>query len=119
MPSTNTTSPPTNPALFASQPLVEWWAQQWIQGITPMTRLQLAWMESMSDMMQQEARFIAALSAAGQQLGQCYETHGHDPEKIQECYEEIAREVAEHHMQRIKQVASLPQEFRRRIWEEL
>ncbi|MGR4068113.1 hypothetical protein [Billgrantia sp. C5P2] len=112
-------TPNPNPAIGLSQPLMEWWAQQWVQGITPMTRLQLAWMESLTDMMQQEARFFAALSAAGEQLGKCYETHGTDPEKMKECYEEIAREVADQHMQRLKQVATLPHEFRRRIWEEL
>ncbi|MFQ3787530.1 hypothetical protein [Halomonas sp. A29] len=119
MASASKTSPLHNPALSASQPLVEWWTQQWVQGITPMTRMQLAWMESLTDMMQQEARFFAALSAAGEQLSHCYETHGTDPEKMKECYEEIAREVADQHMQRLKQVATLPQEFRRRIWEEL
>ncbi|MCE8002148.1 hypothetical protein [Billgrantia ethanolica] len=111
--------PAPNPALDASLPLMEWWSQQWIQGITPMTRLQLAWMESVSDMMLQEAKFLAALSEAGQQLGHCYDTHGADPEKMKECYEEIAREVADQHMRRLKHVAAMPQEFRRRIWEEI
>ncbi|NIC04102.1 hypothetical protein [Billgrantia bachuensis] len=119
MASASTTPSRQLPALGPSQPLVEWWAQQWVQGITPMTRMQLAWMESLTDVMQQEARFFAALSAAGEQLGKCYETHGTDPQKMQECYEEIAREVADQHMQRLKQVTTLPQEFRRRIWEEL
>ncbi|QOR38982.1 hypothetical protein HNO52_10985 [Billgrantia diversa] len=84
-----------------------------------MTRIQLAWMECLTDMMQQEARFLAALSTAGEQIGKCYETHGTDPQKMQECYEEIAREVADQHMQRLKQVSNLPHEFRRCIWEEL
>ncbi|MGR2736869.1 hypothetical protein ACUY1T_00290 [Billgrantia sp. Q4P2] len=119
MASASTPTTHLTPALGASQPIMEWWAQQWVQGITPMTRMQLAWMESMTDMMQQEARFFAALSAAGEQLSHCYETHGTDPEKMKACYEEIAREVADQHMQRFKQVATLPQEFRRRIWEEI
>ncbi|WP_162622994.1 hypothetical protein [Billgrantia lactosivorans] len=108
-----------NPALDASQPMIEWWSQQCMQGLTPVTRLQLAWMECACEMLQQEARFFAALSAAGEQLNHCYETHGADPQKMQECYEEIAREVADQHMKRLKHVATLPQEFRRRIWEEL
>jgi hypothetical protein len=118
-----TTASPTtiqlSPALDASQPLIQWWSQQWLQGITPMTRLQLAWMESMTDMLQQEARFLAALSKAGQQLGQCYGHHGADPSRMRECYHEIAREVADQQMQRLREVATLPQEFRRRLWEEI
>ncbi|MCE8015017.1 hypothetical protein HOP62_02880 [Halomonas sp. MCCC 1A17488] len=107
------------PAFGASQPMIEWWSQQCMQGFAPVTRFQLAWMECTCEMLQQEARFFAALSAAGEQLNHCYETHGADPEKMQECYKEIAREVADHHMERLKQVAILPQEFRRRIWEEI
>ncbi|WP_219792457.1 hypothetical protein [Billgrantia antri] len=107
------------PALDASQPMIEWWSQQCVQGLAPMTRFQLACMECTCEMLQQEARFFSALSAAGEQLSHCYETHGADPEKMKECYEEIAREVADQQMQRLKQVASLPQEFRRRIWEEI
>lgn len=117
MASTTPTHP--NPALDASQPMLQWWSQQWLQGVAPMSRLQLAWMESVSDLMQQEAQFLAALSQAGQQLAHCYETHGTDPEKMKECYEGIAREVADQHMERLKRVASLPHEFKSRVWEEL
>lgn len=115
----STTTSRQHPAFGPPQPLVEWWVQQWVRGLTPMTRMQLAWMESMTDMMQQEARFFAALSAAGEQLGHCYDKHGADPAKMSECYQDIAREVADQHMERLKQVASLPQEFKRRLWEEL
>ncbi|MBA2777293.1 hypothetical protein [Billgrantia kenyensis] len=108
-----------SPATQASQPIMDWYSQQWLQGVVPMTRLQLVWMESVSDMMVQEAKFLAALSEAGQQLGMCYDTHGHDPEKLRECYQNLAREVADQHMQRLKQVAALPHEFRQRIWEEI
>lgn len=112
-------TPHINPALVASQPIIQWWSQQWLQGVAPMTRLQLAWMESMTEVLQQEARFLAALSEAGQQFGHCYDKHGTDPARMQECYQEIAREVADQHMQRLKQVATLPEEFKRRLWEEL
>lgn len=109
----------SNPALEASQPLIQWWSQQCVRGVTPMTRLQLAWMESMTETLQQEARFLAALSEAGQQLSRCYEKHGHDPAMMRECYQDIAREVADQHMQRLRHVASLPQDFKCRLWEEL
>ena len=119
--STTSTLSPTmlSPTMQASAPMMEWWSQQWFQGVTPVTRLQLAWMESMADVMQQEARFFSALSEAGRQLSQCYDNDRDNPQKIKACYEELAREVADQHMQRIKTMTTLPHEFKRRVWEEL
>ncbi|MGQ4879948.1 hypothetical protein ACOJCM_15385 [Billgrantia sp. LNSP4103-1] len=119
MTTANFSTPLSHPALGASLPLVQWWSQQCLQGLTPMTRLQLAWMESMTEMLQQEARFLAALAEAGQQFGHCYDKHGADPARMRECYQEIAQEVADQHLQRLKQVANLPLELKRRLWEEL
>ncbi|WP_104203682.1 hypothetical protein [Billgrantia saliphila] len=118
MPST-LSSEGLTPALAVSQPMVAWWSRQCMQGFTPLTRVQLAWMECACETLQQEARFLAALAEAGQRFEHCYNNHGSDPVKMGECYQELAREVAEQQMERLKQVASLPHELRSRIWEEL
>ncbi|AMD02366.1 MULTISPECIES: hypothetical protein [Halomonas] len=103
----------------AAQPIMEWWTKQWMQGATPMTRMQLAWMENLSEIMQQEARFLSALAEASQRIAKCYDTNQGDPMKMNECYQELAKEVAEHHMERMKNVANLSHDFRARIWEEI
>ncbi|EWG99280.1 hypothetical protein Q427_25880 [Halomonas sp. BC04] len=54
---------------------MEWWAEQWMQGAKPMTRMQLAWMENLSEIMQQEARFLLALAESSQRIATCYDTH--------------------------------------------
>lgn len=113
------TEPSANNPLDATRPIMEWWTQQWMQGATPMTRMQLAWMENLSEIMQQEARFLSALAESSQRIAKCYDTHHGDPAKMNECYQELAKEVAEQHMERMKNVASLSHDFRARIWEEL
>ncbi|PMR72766.1 hypothetical protein [Billgrantia endophytica] len=110
--------PPITP-LEASRPMVEWWTQQLTQGITPMARMQLAWMESLSEIMQQEARFFTALAESSQRLAKCYEHSKGDPMKMNECYREIAQEIAEQHMQRMEHVTTLSHDFRQQLWEEI
>lgn len=100
-------------------PSMEWWSQQWMQGINPMTRIQLAWMQSMSEMLEQEAHFLKAMADASHRLAACYDSHAGDPEKMGECYRNIASEIGDHHMERMKKVAEMPDDFRRRIWEEI
>ncbi|EWG98864.1 hypothetical protein [Halomonas sp. BC04] len=71
---TKKTAPSPTP-LEATQPIMEWWAEQWMQGAKPMTRMQLAWMENLSEIMQQEARFLSALAESSQRIAKCYDTH--------------------------------------------
>ncbi|MDL0434119.1 hypothetical protein QPM17_23600 [Marinobacter sp. TBZ242] len=108
-----------SPAWEASQPMMEWWSRQYLQSVTPLTRFQLAWMECICETLQQEARFLEALANVSQRFEQCYDTHGNDPIKMGECYQALAREVTEQHLERLKQVASLPHDLRSRIWEAL
>ncbi|MCG6657028.1 hypothetical protein HOP52_04460 [Halomonas campisalis] len=109
----------TTPGLDNGNPMMEWWSQQWMQGINPMTRMQLAWMESVSEVMHQEALFLKAMAEASERLAQCYDTHNGDPSKVSACYQNIAKEMADHQMQRMHHVANLPNDFRQRIWEEI
>ncbi|WP_163557512.1 hypothetical protein [Halomonas sp. NO4] len=109
----------STPSMEMPSQMMEWWAQQWMQNANPMTRLQLAWMQSVSEVMEQEANFLKAMADASQRLAECYDTHGGDPEKMGECYRSIANEISDHHMERMKKVAEMPNEFRRRIWEEI
>lgn len=117
---TNQTTPTGfSQAFDVSNPMLEWWAQQWMHSATPMSRLQLAWIENLAQLMQQEAKFLSALAESSRQLSQCYETHKGDPSKLNACYQEIANEVADQQMERLKQVATLSHDIRKRIWEEL
>ncbi|WP_163575895.1 hypothetical protein [Halomonas faecis] len=107
------------PGMELSSQMMEWWAQQWTQGVNPVARIQLAWMQSVSEVMQQETRFLMAMADASRRLAECYDTHAGDPERMGECYRSIASEIGDHHMERMKTVAEMPNEFRRRIWEEI
>ena len=109
----------SNPGTEMPGQMMEWWSQQWMQGHNPMMRVQLAWMQSVSDVMEQEATFLKAMAEASQRLAECYDTHSGNPEKMGECYRSIASELGNHHMQRMRKVAEMPNDFRLRIWEEI
>ncbi|MGM0785803.1 MAG: hypothetical protein ACQEUM_17020 [Pseudomonadota bacterium] len=107
------------PGMELSSQMMEWWAQQWTQGVNPVARIQLAWMQSVAEVMQQEASFLKAMADASRRLAECYDSHADDPEKMGECYRSIASEITDQQMERMKTVAEMPNEFRRRIWEEI
>lgn len=109
----------STPGIPAPGPMMDWWTQQWMQGTNPVTRIQLAWMQSISEVMEQESIFLKAMADASHRLAECYDTHSGDPAKMGECYRNIASELTDHHMARMKKVAEMPDDFRRRIWEEI
>lgn len=109
-----------NPALAATEPMMEWWQKQFSQGATPMARMQLAWMQSMADAMQFEAQFLQALAESGQKIAQCFDGEApQTPAEMQECYQKLIAEVTEAQMERMKKAAELSHDFRRRVWEEI
>ncbi|MDN3555205.1 hypothetical protein [Halomonas maura] len=103
-----------------SDAMMQWWSQQWLQGVTPMARMQLAWMESLAEAMQFEAQCLHALAESGQRLSGCINSETPaNPQDIQECYQQLMHHVTQTHMQRLEKVAELSEDFRNRIWEEL
>ncbi|MGM0537368.1 MAG: hypothetical protein ACQEUN_02115 [Pseudomonadota bacterium] len=109
-----------NPALAATAPVMEWWQKQLAQGATPMTRMQLAWMQSMAEAMEHEAQFLQALAESGQKIAKCFEGEApQTPAEMQACYQKLVTEVTEAQMERMKQAADISHEFRRRVWEEI
>jgi hypothetical protein len=109
----------SQPILEASQPMMEWWTQQWLMSANPTARMQQAWLESLSEVMQQEAHFLLVLAEASHRLSEFYLTGKGDPDRANEWYQHIAREMANHQLARIKRMAELPTDFRERIWEEI
>lgn len=109
------------PGLDVSRPVIDLWRQQLFDTTTSMTRLQLAWMQSMSDAMQHEAEFFMACAAVSEKMTRCFtEPQSLDnPEKLGECYNELVKDMTEAQLERLRKVADLPQEFRARLWEEL
>lgn len=111
----------TTEALKApNEAMLQWWSQQWLQGATPLARMQLAWMESLAEAMQFEAQCLHALAESGERMAGCY-TDGEpmSPQELQACYQRLMEDVTQTHMRRLEKVAQLSQDFRKRIWEEI
>lgn len=105
------------PAPMPGAPLVAWWAQQcW-----PLTRVQLAWMESIANAMEVEAHYLKALAESGEHLGRSMtgEEAPTTPADVQAHYQKLVERVTHAHIHRLGRVAELSEEFRNRIWEEI
>ncbi|MGM0983967.1 MAG: hypothetical protein ACQEXG_11160 [Pseudomonadota bacterium] len=117
---TNRKDTKSNPAMSATEPMMEWWKNQFTQGATPMTRMQLAWMQSMADTMQFEAQFLRALAESGQKMAESFSGDTpQTPAEMQERYQQLVSELTEAQMERMKKATELSNDFRRRVWEEV
>jgi hypothetical protein len=102
----------SQPILEAIQPMMEleWWTQQWPMSANPTARImQQVWLENLSEVMLQRALFLLVLAEASRRLASFYLTGKSDPGR--------ANTMAGHPGERMKRVAELPLDFRRRIWE--
>ncbi|HSP58356.1 MAG TPA: hypothetical protein VLO12_08655 [Halomonas sp.] len=110
----NTTSVP------ATQ-MFDWWQEQWAQNANPITRLQLAWMESLTQAMQLEAEFLTAMAETSVKMASCL--HGEDapttPGEMHRYYQTLVKHASEAHMERMEKAAALSHDFRKRVWEEI
>ncbi|MCH4565011.1 hypothetical protein MKP05_18085 [Halomonas sp. EGI 63088] len=113
------TSP--SPAMPATEPMLAWWQQQWLQNASPLARMQLAWMESLAEAMQFEAQYFKAMAESGQRMAECVggEDAPSTPAEVQECYQKLVKDVTDAQMKRMEKATQLSHEFRERIWEEL
>lgn len=110
----------SNPAMAATEPMMEWWQQQFSRGFTPITHMQLAWMQSMAEAMRFEAQFLQSLAESGQKIAKSFEGEApQTPAEVQERYQQLLSDVTEAHMERMKRATDMSEEFRRRIWEEI
>ncbi|MDR9439227.1 MAG: hypothetical protein RI841_06995 [Halomonas sp.] len=109
-----------NPAMAATEPMMEWWQKQLTQGIRPMTRMQLAWMHSMAETMQFEAQFLQAIAESGQKIAQSFEGDTpQTPAEMQERYQQLISDITEAQMERMKRATEISHDFRRCVWEEI
>ncbi|MBS9405578.1 hypothetical protein KG088_18440 [Halomonas sp. TRM85114] len=108
--------PPISPA----QPF-EWWQEQWAQNANPLARMQLAWMESLTQAMQFEAEFLAAMAENSLKLASCFqgEEAPNTPAEMHRCYQKLLKHASDAHMERMEKATTLSHDFRKRIWEEI
>jgi hypothetical protein len=101
--------------------MFEWWQEQWAQNANPIARMQLAWMESLTQAMQFEAEFLAAMAENSLKLANCFQ--GEDapstPAEMHRCYQALAKHATEAHMERMEKATTLSHDFRKLIWEEI
>ncbi|WP_139794392.1 hypothetical protein [Vreelandella lionensis] len=112
-----TAPPPTG----SPSPISHWGQHYYLQIAPPMLRLQLIWIESMTQAMQLEADLFHAITHSNITLVQCLTqnrkrcTHA----ELNEHYQALAKTLADAHADRIAGVTQLSNDFRRCLWEEI
>lgn len=106
---------------FPATPMFEWWQEQWAQNTNPVAHLQLAWMESLVQVMQVEAEFLAAMAENSLKMANCFqgEEAPSTPAEMHRCYQKLVKHATDAHMERMEKATTLSHDFRKRIWEEI
>lgn len=116
-----TQSEDANNFTIPSIPMFEWWQEQWAQNANPIARMQLAWMESLTQAMQLEAEFLAAMAENGVKMANCFygEEAPSTPGDMHRHYQKLLKHATDAHMERMEKATTLSHDFRQRIWEEI
>lgn len=117
----NRRSETQNPAFQATEPMLTWWRDQLSQSANPMARMQLAWMESLVETMQYEAKFLQAMAESGQRMAESFQGKNapRTPAEFNESYQKMIKEITDAQMERLEKASNLSNDFRKRVWEEL
>ena len=108
-----------NPWLDATQPMLMWWGTQ---SIEPMAKIQIAWLESVSQAVQAELQFFHAISESHEKIVQCFinaSTESDNNLNMANCYQEAMQTLTNAHMDRLQKASELTHEFRKSLWEKL
>ncbi|XQU07114.1 hypothetical protein P4544_10315 [Halomonas sp. LY9] len=97
------------------------WQDYYLQSAQPLLRLQLIWLENMTQAIQLEADLFHAITQSNITLMQCLTqnpkrcTHA----EMDEHYHSWAKMLTDAHAERIAGVTQLSHDFRRCLWEEI
>ncbi|KUJ86609.1 MAG: hypothetical protein XD36_2951 [Halomonas sp. 54_146] len=110
-----------NPVINSSQPIIAWWNEYLLKSSLPMAKIHLAWLESVSQSIQMEAKLLQAIAESSEKFTQCFIESGTNPSSadIHECYQDMVQTLTDSHFNRLEKVAQLSHEFRRCLWEEI
>lgn len=112
---------PSMPWIDDAQPMQAWWHQYCLLSTMPMVRLQIAWLENVTQAMQMEAQLFQALAKSSEKLTLCLTDNPHhcNAAEFTEHYQEMVKTLTDANMERLTKVSQLSHEFRRSLWEEL
>ncbi len=110
-----------NTSPVPSTQMFDWWQEQWAQNANPIARMQRAWMESLTQAMQFEAEFLAAMAENGVKMANCFqgEEAPSTPGELHHHYQKLVKQASDAHMDRMEKAAALSHDFRKRVWEEI
>lgn len=116
--------PDTAPSLSwaeASQPMQAWWQQYCLVSMMPLVRLQVTWLENITQAIQMETQLFQAIAKSSEKLTLCLTDNDYscDAAKLTEHYQEMVKTLTDANIERLAKVSQLSHEFRRCLWEEI
>lgn len=97
------------------------WYQQWAETSNSAAKLQCIWLETLNDAFRHEMDFLATIAPVSNKLSLCMlGLNGPlTPESMASCYHQIAGDMTEATLNRMRNASELSEDFKERIWCEL
>lgn len=99
-----------------------WWNPPWMENADLVVQLQCIWLDTCSDAARHEIEFLSTMATSYSKLAECMLGIGgrqYTPESMASCYQEIASDMTDAALQRMRRTSELSDEFRERIWCEI
>ncbi|RUR27308.1 hypothetical protein ELY33_15520 [Vreelandella andesensis] len=97
------------------------WYHPWVEATHSAAKLQRIWLEAFNDALRHELDFITTVAPIYNKLGSCmlgFEGP-QTPGSMATCYHNIAGDMADAALNRMRKVSELNDDLRERIWDEL
>ena len=103
--------------------LFTWWYQYqpWMETTNSAAKLQRIWLETFNDAMRHEFEFFSTMATSYSKLTHCMLGLGgaQTSASMASCYQEIASDMTEATLKRMRKVSELSDDLRERIWCEI
>lgn len=98
-----------------------WLHLPWMEGADSVVKLQRIWLDICNDAARHELEFLTTMASSYSKLTTCMLNFGgqHTPESMASCYQEVADDMAEATLKRMRRVSELNDELKERIWCEI
>ncbi|MCG7600876.1 hypothetical protein MHM84_13885 [Halomonas sp. McH1-25] len=106
---------------FNNDNLFTWWYQPWMETTDSAAKLQRIWLETFNDAMRHEFEFFSTMATSYSKLTHCMLGLGgpQTPASMASCYHEVASDMTEATLKRMRKVSELSDDLRERIWCEI
>ncbi len=100
--------------------MLAYWVPEWPNDAMPLLKFHDAMLNTVAKIIEGETEFMLACFSANMRLAECFMSPIQSSSAgLTTCYQDILGEMHEASVTRMNRVASLSEEFRQQLWEEV